>query len=159
MPATVSPTLERRASPVIRATVLIGAVGAGLFGWAVAGPLAGADFIIRLSPSTSPRHIGPTDIAVAALLAGLAAWLFLALLEWWTPKARPVWTVSALLVLAISLIGPFDARSTGTVIALICLHLLVGGVLIGGLRLSSPASIGVSASSASSSGKTVSPSA
>jgi hypothetical protein len=66
---------------------------------------------------------------------GLVGWGLRALLDRLTGRARTVWTVIATIVLALSLLGPVgSAVGGGTVAALIGLHLLVGLVLLLGLR-------------------------
>jgi Family of unknown function (DUF6069) len=46
------------------------------------------------------------------ILAGLAAWGLLAVLERFTPRARAVWIAIALVALALSLAGPLSAAVT-----------------------------------------------
>lgn len=61
-------------------------------------------------------------IAVTAL-AGLAAWGLLALLERMTERAKTIWTAAALVVLAVSLIGPLGSGvGTSSKILLTLLH-------------------------------------
>jgi hypothetical protein len=49
-------------------------------------------------------------------------------------RPRPlIWTVIAAAVLALSLLGPLGGVSSGAVLGLLCLHLVVGLVLIAGL--------------------------
>lgn len=117
-----------------RALTVLAAVAAGLAGWAVAGPLAGLDLAVRTGPAGRVQHLGPAAVAIASLLAGLAGWALLALLERRMAKARTAWTLSALSVLAVSLAGPLAALTAPVTATLACLHLLVGGVLIAGLR-------------------------
>jgi hypothetical protein len=79
-------------------------------------------------------------VAIVSLLAGLAAWVLFAVLDRFTSRATPIWTAIAATVLALSLTGPFGATSITAGITLACLHLLVGGVIIFGLRASDPTS-------------------
>jgi hypothetical protein len=78
-------------------------------------------------------------VALASLLAGLAGAGLLALLERLTTNARRVWTIAAVVLLLISLAGPLGGVKPSTVVALICLHVLVGGALIVGYRRASTA--------------------
>ena len=123
-PRTLS-ARSRRAATVATATL------AGLTGWAIVDPLAG----IHLAAG-STRHIGVPQVIASTLVVGLAAWALLAVLERFAGRARTIWTGIAGVVLALSLTGPLGAVSISAGIALTCLHLLVGGILIAGLRAS-----------------------
>jgi hypothetical protein len=108
----------------------------GLVAGVVVGPLAGIRLTVH-SGFGSARHVeqvGVAQVAVVSLLAGLAAWALLAVLERRTARPRRTWTVVAAVVLALSLAGPMSATSTTAGITLACLHVLVGSVLIFGLR-------------------------
>jgi hypothetical protein len=113
----------RRGATVAAATL------AAVAGWTIAGPLTG----IHLAAG-STRHIGAAQVIASSLVAGLAAWALLAVLEHFTSRARTVWTIAAAAVLILSLTGPLGAASVSAGLALGCLHLLVGGILIAGLR-------------------------
>lgn len=83
--------------------------------------------------------IGPVVVVVTSLVLGLIAWSVLALLERLTHCARRTWTVPGPVVLLLSLAGPLtQVDGTGTAIALLSEHLVVGGVLIAGLLRMSP---------------------
>lgn len=127
---SISRSRTRRA----RALVVLAATGAGLLGWAVAGPIAGIHLAVRLGPTAPVQHIGPGAVVIAALLTGLASWALVAVLERFTAKARTIWTTGALITLVLSLTGPLAGLTTAATIALIGLHLLVATVLIAGLR-------------------------
>lgn len=115
------------------ATVLAAAVTAAA-GWAIAGPLAGVTLAVRLTAAGPVQRVGLTAVLTASLLAGLAGWALLAVLERRAGGARTAWTVIALTTLAVSLAGPLAARSAAAAGVLAGLHLLVGGVLVAGLR-------------------------
>ncbi|HEX2772569.1 MAG TPA: DUF6069 family protein [Micromonosporaceae bacterium] len=123
-----SPTRRDRASTVLAAAV------AGLLGWLVADPIAGIDLTVRQGAGDEVQHVGPTAVAVAGLVAGLLGWAVLAGLERVTARARAVWTAVAAGTLVVSLLGPLAAVNASTRAALTGLHLLVGAVLIVGLR-------------------------
>ncbi|WFE40451.1 DUF6069 family protein [Micromonospora sp. WMMD998] len=113
-------------------TVLV-ATAATLLGWVVAVPLAGVELIARAGDAE--QRVTPAAVAVSTVLAGLAGWALLALLERFTGRARTVWTVVAALVLLLSLLGPLTGgvgRSATATLAV--LHLLAGAVLVPGLR-------------------------
>lgn len=121
---------RRRIATVLAAVVL------GLAGWATAGPLLGVPLRVRMAPGGPDIEVAIGSVAIASLLAGLAGWGLLALLGRVTTNARRVWTIVAGIVLLVSLAGPLGGVQPSTVVALICLHVLVGGALIVGFRRS-----------------------
>jgi hypothetical protein len=129
--STPSRSRTRRA----RGYTVLAATGAGLLGWAVAVPAAGVHLTVRLGSAAAGQHIGPAAVVVACVLAGLAGWALLALMERHTPKARAIWTIVAVAVLAASVLaGPLGGVTTAAKVALASLHLVFGAVLIIGLR-------------------------
>lgn len=119
-----------RPSRRTRSLAVLGAAAATLTVWAVAGPLAGVDLSVRLGSATA-QHIGPATVAIMTILAGLAAWGLLTVLERFTPRARTLWTTIALITLALSLSGPLSGGvSTPTKVALASMHLAAAAVLI-----------------------------
>jgi hypothetical protein len=116
-----------------RALTVAGAVVAAVLGWALLAPVAGLDLIVTVG--TGQQRLGIAAVIAATLVVGLAGWGLRALLDRLTGRARTVWTVIAAIVLVLSLLGPAgSAVGGGTVVALIGLHLLVGLVLLLGLR-------------------------
>lgn len=113
----------------LRALAVLGAAAAALAIWAIADPLAGIDLTVRTDGTTQP--VGPVSTFTSALLAGLAAWALLAVLERVVRRPRRTWTINALVALAVSLAGPLigGAATTATVI-LVGMHLAVGAVLL-----------------------------
>jgi Family of unknown function (DUF6069) len=102
------------AGPVRRSRALTVAVAAaaGLAGWAVAAPLAGAHLAVRQSPGAAAAQVGPVTVLIVSLLAGAAGWALLAALERLTQRARTArtaWTATALVILALSLAGPLGS--------------------------------------------------
>jgi Family of unknown function (DUF6069) len=104
-----------------------------VFAWAMAVPIAGVRLAVHNS-SGGQTEVQVAQVAIAGLLAGVAAWGLLAVLERYSRRARSVWTVIAATILALSLTGPLSATSAAAGITLACLHLLVGGTIIVGLR-------------------------
>ena len=73
------------------------------------------------------------------LLAGLAGWALLDLLERFTAHARRIWTATALVVLEVSLLGPLGAAvGAAATVVLTAMHLAAGAVLISLLARSVP---------------------
>ena len=116
-----------------RALCIAGGAAAAAIAWAIEVPLLGVRLTVRFG-AMHPQTVAAGQVIGAAAVAGLIGWLLLALLERRTPRARTVWTVTALLVLALSLLLPLTAATTAAAAAgLIVLHLTVGAVAIPGL--------------------------
>ncbi|MFF4779094.1 DUF6069 family protein [Microtetraspora fusca] len=111
---------------------VIGAPAAALAVWALAVPVAGTTLTARMGDSTQP--VGPVLVVVTSLLAGLAGWGLLAVLERFASRPGRTWTIVALIVLALSLFGPVgNAVGIAATLVLLLLHLVVGAVLVLGL--------------------------
>jgi hypothetical protein len=108
-------------------TIAAGAAGSLLL-WSVRG----RDLDVRQGDTV--QTVGPVAVVVTALLAGLAAWALLAVLERTTRRPVLTYRIIATLMLLISLAGPLSSGIGGAVkLALIGLHLTVGLALIIGL--------------------------
>jgi hypothetical protein len=117
---------------------VVGAAAAALAVWALAEPLAGVDLTVRTG-GRDKQQIGSDEVVLVSLLAGLAGWALLDLLERFTAHAREIWTATALVVLVLSLLGPLGAAVTvAATVALAGMHLAVGAVLIPLLARSAP---------------------
>jgi uncharacterized protein DUF6069 len=122
--------IPKRSTAALRAVAVLAAVVATLVVWAVEAPLLGIDLRAR-PPGAPPQLVGPTAILFATLLAGLAAWGLLALLERVTEQGRTVWIIVAVVVLLASLILPLGGGVTmAAAVGLACLHLTAAAVLI-----------------------------
>lgn len=112
-----------------RLIAIAGAALAGVVVWVVAS-LAGVDLTVAV-PGSNPMTITLAMVIVTAAIGGLAAWGLLALLERLTARARVIWTVIGMLVLALSLIPAATAdATTATRVSLVAMHLVVGVTLI-----------------------------
>jgi len=118
----------RRTGRVI--TVVAAAAGALLL-WTVGGPWAGVDLAVRQGDTT--RHIGPAAVALTALVAGLAAWGLLAMLERTVRRPVRAYRSIALILLLLSLAGPLGGVGTSSRLVLLAMHVTVGAALIIGL--------------------------
>ena len=100
-----------------RVLTVAAAVVAAVLAWLIAVPIVGS-------------------VVAVSLLASLLGWGLLALLERLVSRrALTAWTVVAVVVLMLSLSGPLTAATNAAVaIALVLMHLVVGAVLIMGLR-------------------------
>ena len=119
-----------------RALAVTAAVLTALVVWSLADPLLGINLTVRTSPaSTSVQTIGPAFVLAVSLLASLLGWGLLAGLEPRTQRAGTIWTITAGVVLLLSLAGPLTAAvTTAAAVALVLLHLSVAAVLIPLLR-------------------------
>lgn len=122
-------TAARRSRTRTRALGVAGAVLAALATWVITGAALGAD--LQVAPGTDqPQSVSAGSVLVASLLAGLVGWGALALLERRTPRARRIWTVLALAVLALSLAPAQAGVTTADTMSLAAMHLAVAAVLV-----------------------------
>jgi hypothetical protein len=114
--------------------VLVGAIagGAAALVWFGATQVAGVDLAVRSGSGT--QHINVISVIVTTLVVTLAGGGLLRALQRRTAKGRSTWTMIALVVWVLSLAGPLGARSLSAGLVLAGLHLLVGAVVILGLR-------------------------
>ncbi|MET8067709.1 DUF6069 family protein [Micromonospora sp. NPDC005686] len=116
-----------------RLLTVLAATAATLLGWVVAVPVGGVELIARTG--STDQRVTPVAVVVSTLLAGLAGWALLALLERVTARPRTAWTVVAVLVLPVSVLGPLGGGvGRAATLTLVVLHLVAGAVLITGLR-------------------------
>lgn len=116
-----------------RGLVVVGAVLAAVLVWVIGEPLLGHDLVVE-SPGQAPIDLGLLQIAFVAAASSLLGWAALAVLERFTARAGVIWTVAALLVLAVSFV-PFLSveATTGSQVVLALTHVAVAAVLIPGL--------------------------
>jgi hypothetical protein len=105
------------------------AAAAALAIWAVAR-LLGVDVQVELGGEA--RQVGPVDILVTTIVAGLAAWVVYSLLAR-TPRTARWWPFVGSTGIALSMLGPSYLSDGADAVALIAMHLAVGAVLIKGL--------------------------
>jgi hypothetical protein len=105
---------------------------AALAGWAIVGPLAGITLEARQG---GLMHIGAAAVFFSSVVVAFAGWGLLAILERCTVKAQNVWTSVAAIVCVTSLSSPLgNGIGLGAKLGLASLHLIVGAVVIIGLR-------------------------
>jgi hypothetical protein len=130
MSMTMTATPTRRTAGGRLVTLLI-ATAAAVAVWLVAHGLL--DISLRAKTDGKTMHaVGLPLVVVAPLVAGLAAWGLLALLDRTTAAARTAWTVISSVVFLLSLAAPAGADGTGSKVSLACMHLVVALVLIPG---------------------------
>jgi len=133
MSAIATPALRGVRQGPVRALCAAGGAAAAVIVWAIEVPLLGVRLSIRFG-AMQPQTVIAGQVVGAALVAALLGWLLLTALERRTPHSRAAWTVTALLVLVMSLALPLAAATTASaVIGLIALHLAVGAVVIPGM--------------------------
>ncbi|HWM05109.1 MAG TPA: DUF6069 family protein [Actinophytocola sp.] len=108
-----------------RAATVIAAATAGLLGW-LGLRAAGADLV------ADTTTVGAADVVVASLFAGAAAWVTVSLLGRYASRPRTAWVLLSTTVLSVSMLGPTYSAPALTAVALMGLHFVVGGVLVGG---------------------------
>jgi Family of unknown function (DUF6069) len=116
------------------------AVLAALAVWGVSELIFGVDVRQPAFGPGVPQNLTAGPVVVASVVAGLAAWLALAVLERLTRHARAAWVTLATLVLVASLGAPLSGRGIDeqSRLVLTLLHLTVGTLLIVLLARSSP---------------------
>jgi uncharacterized BrkB/YihY/UPF0761 family membrane protein len=101
--------------------------------WALASA-AGAEFVV-VNPLIGTLEIDWPLLIVSTLPIALASWGVLALLERLTPRARTIWTIIAVVALALSVVPiAFVDTSDSTRVALGIIHVATGLFLIRMLR-------------------------
>jgi len=131
MPAPVDPRPIRVPGRSRMAVVGV-AVAAALAVWAILGPVAG---ITLEAQQGSLMHIGAASVFFASAAMAFAGWGLLAILERRTFNARNVWTVVAVIACLTSAGSPLSGGiGLSAKLGLASLHLVVGAVVIVGLR-------------------------
>jgi hypothetical protein len=113
--------------------VVAAGMATALVVWAVIR-LLGVDLTVEAGSGTT--QVDAVDVLLASLVAGLAAWGVHALLARWR-RAR-WWLFVGSTGLAVSMLGPSYLSDGISAVSLICLHILVGVVLIAGFTLLVP---------------------
>lgn len=122
----------RRRSGRSRLAVVGIAAVAALLDWVILVPAAGLTLTARQG---GVQHIGAPAVVISTIVVTFAGWALLAILERRTPRARDIWTVVATIVCVTSLGSPLtNGIGTGAKLGLASLHLVVGVIVILGLR-------------------------
>jgi hypothetical protein len=107
--------------------IAIAATATGL-AWLL-GRLAHVDYVVDTPTGTRTITLGLT--IVATVVAGLAGWVVIALLERYISSPRRVWIALTLVVLALSIAPVFRTTANlGTQLMLTALHCVAAAVLI-----------------------------
>jgi FtsH-binding integral membrane protein len=113
--------------------VVAAGMAAGLVVWAVVR-LLGVELTVESGSGTT--QVDVVDVLLATLVAGLAAWGVFALLL--RRRRARWWPFVGSTALAISMLGPSYLADGISAVSLICLHILVGVVLITGFMRAVP---------------------
>lgn len=109
---------------------------AAVIAWIVAVPIAGVD--LDANAGGRVQHVGPASvIAVSLVVALLATAVRAALARAMRPRAgrgAGTWVILASVVLLVSMAGPAGAVSASAGWSLAAMHVVVGVLLIVGLR-------------------------
>jgi hypothetical protein len=89
---------------------------------------------LEVHSGSGTREVTLVPVIVTPMLATILAVSLLRLLERRTTQGLRTWTMIALGVWALSFLGPLSATRPATGLVLAALHLLVGAVVIVGLR-------------------------
>lgn len=140
-PTTSVPATSRAARWRIRALAVAAATAAALIVWLIAKPLLGIALTLPMAGGAQTMEVGWGSVLVISLVASLAGWGLLAILERFTPRARVTWIVFGSVALLLSFAGPglaASAASGATRVALAIMHMVVAAVLIPSLARTSP---------------------
>jgi hypothetical protein len=118
------------------AGVAVLAAGTAAVVWTLA-KAAGVDLVVRSGGSTSDVNV--VSVVVTSLVVAVAGAALLRLFERRTANGRRAWTIVAGCVWAVSLLGPLSAATASAGLVLTSLHLVVGTVVVLGLRRTHPA--------------------
>jgi chromate transport protein ChrA len=99
--------------------------------------VAGIDLVVKSAGGTSDVNV--VSVIVTAVVVAIAGAALLRLFERRTTNGRRTWTIVAVSVWAVSLLGPLSATRPSAGLVLASLHLLVGAVIVLGLRRTHPA--------------------
>jgi hypothetical protein len=100
--------------------------------WVVASAPLGLDLSQPGFGTQPPQALPIWWVAVITVVAGLAGWGVLAVIERVTNRPAGVWLAVSLVALVLSLGGPTSGEGVGTAnrLALVAMHLAAGAVLI-----------------------------
>lgn len=108
--------------------VAVVAAAVAALAWVVVTQLASVELVV------GEQRVNVVSVVVATLVAAVAGAGLLRVLEARTANGVTLWTWIALGVLVVSMVGPLGASGSEAVAGLAVLHLLVGAVVIVGLR-------------------------
>jgi hypothetical protein len=123
-------TTTRRSTGRRLVTLLVAVVATSLV-WTIAEKVFDVD--VKVKQNGTETAVQLPSVIIVTLLAGLVGWGLLALLERFSARGRRIWTIIAVVVLVVSLLGPLSGITAGAKVTLLLLHLAAGLVIIPGL--------------------------
>jgi len=111
-----------------RVSVVVAAAVCATITWVVVHVLGGVDLTVKSGP-----EINVVAVALTAAAAAGAGWIALVLVERRSARPRRTWTVLALAVFVVSLLGPLGGTTAAATGVLLALHSVVAAVVITGL--------------------------
>jgi hypothetical protein len=108
------------------------ALAAALIAWVLVVPVGGLE-LVASTGGVQPQPVGPAQIVFAVLLGAAGAAVVSALVGHFARHARGVWLSTSIAVGVLSLVGPPLSASGTSMLVLMLLHVIVGGILIIGL--------------------------
>ncbi len=114
------------------AAIALEAMLAALVAWALWSSVGDVELVVGTPPDLT--HVGVGAAVATALVVAVAGALALRAFEAASRRGRTWWTVLAAAVWVLSLVGPFGASDATAWMALTSLHLVVGAVVLFGLR-------------------------
>ena len=108
------------------------ALAAALIAWVLAVPVGGLE-LVASTGGVQPQPVGPPQIVIAVLLGAAGAAAVAALLGRFARHARGLWLGISITVGVLSLAGPTLSASGVSMVVLMLMHVVVGGILIIGL--------------------------
>jgi hypothetical protein len=110
------------------AGVVLAAAVAALAIWALARLL---DVELTVGKGADPSQVGPVDVLLTTVVAGLLAWAAHSLLAR-SPRTARWWPFVGSTAIAVSILGPNYLADGAAAVALITMHVVVGFILIWG---------------------------
>lgn len=127
----VGPEPPVRSRSTSDARVAVVATGSAALVWVVARA-AGIQLEVRSGSATTEVNL--VSVVVTSLVVVIAGAGLLRILERRGSHGLRIWTIVAFTVWGLSFVGPLSATEPAAGLVLAGLHLLVGGVVIAGLR-------------------------
>jgi hypothetical protein len=98
----------------------------------LAVPVGGLE-LVASTGGVQPQPVGPPQILIAVLVGSVGAAVVSALVARFARHARGIWLGISITVGVLSLAGPPLSATGASMLVLMLLHVVVGGVLIIGL--------------------------
>ncbi|HET8601840.1 MAG TPA: DUF6069 family protein [Segeticoccus sp.] len=121
---------HQRSRTRTRVLTVLAAPSVALAAWAVVRGL-GTDLV-----TDDGRAVGAASVVVVSLLAALAGWGVVRLLERHTRRPALGWGLVASATLSLSILGPSTTASGAALVGLVLLHLVTAAVVMGGFSAS-----------------------